>query len=43
MIIKKIVNQNLSFLLPGLDIPKEDFESSGDFAIKSFQFLEESE
>jgi len=42
MIIKKIVNQNLSFLLPGLDIPKEDFESSGDFAIKSFQFLEEN-
>lgn len=40
----EIVNQNWFFFFPsGLDIPKEDFENSRDFAKKSLQYLKKSE
>ena len=38
-----MLNKNSSFFLPGVDLPKDDFESSGDFAITSLKFIDESE
>lgn len=39
----EIVNKNWFFFPSGLDIPKEDFENSRDFAKKSLQYLKKSE